>query len=54
MDINDDTLSMPKGWVVKYEDGKIVTEYDRNDVPGKIEMFHPEYVVSVVVEGYEI
>ncbi len=32
MDINDDTLSMPKGWVVKYTDGKIVTEYDRNGV----------------------
>lgn len=30
MDINDDTLSMAKGWVVKYEDGKIITEYDRN------------------------
>lgn len=30
MDINDDVLSMPKGWVVQYEDGTIITEYDRN------------------------
>lgn len=30
MDINDDVMSMPKGWVVKYEDGSIITEYDRN------------------------
>jgi hypothetical protein len=30
MDINDDILSMPKGWVVQYTDGRIITEYDRN------------------------
>lgn len=30
MEINDDVLSMPKGWVVKYEDGTVITEYDRN------------------------
>lgn len=30
MDINDDILSMPKGWIVQYTDGRIITEYDRN------------------------
>lgn len=30
MDINDDVLSMSKGWIIGYNDGKIITEYDRN------------------------
>ena len=30
MDINDDILNMPKGWIVQYEDGTIITEYDRD------------------------
>jgi hypothetical protein len=30
MDINDDVLSMPKGWIVAYNDGTLITEYDRN------------------------
>ena len=30
MDVNDDVLNMPKGWVVSYEDGTIITEYDRD------------------------
>ena len=30
MDINDDVMNMPKGWVVHYEGGSIVTEYDRD------------------------
>lgn len=30
MDINDAVMSMPKGWVVCYEDGRIITEYDQN------------------------
>lgn len=30
MDINDDILNMPKGWIIQYEDGKIITEYDRD------------------------
>ena len=30
MDINDDILSMPRGWIVQYIDGRIITEYDRN------------------------
>lgn len=30
MDVNDDILSMPKGWIVQYLDGKIITEYDRD------------------------
>ena len=28
MDINDDIMNMPRGWVVHYEDGTIITEYD--------------------------
>lgn len=30
MDICDSVLSMPKGWVVSYNDGRIITEYDQN------------------------
>lgn len=30
MDINDDIMNMPKGWVVHYHDGTIITEYDRD------------------------
>ena len=30
MDINDDVMNMPKGWIVHYDNGTIVTEYDRN------------------------
>jgi hypothetical protein len=30
MDINDDIMNMQKGWVVHYEDGTIITEYDSN------------------------
>ncbi len=30
MDINDDILSMPKGWIIAYNDGSIITEYDRD------------------------
>jgi hypothetical protein len=30
MDVNDDILSMPKGWIVQYTDGRIITEYDRD------------------------
>ena len=32
MDINDDIMNMPRGWIVQYEDGTIITEYDRNGV----------------------
>ncbi len=32
MDVNDDVLNMPKGWAVQYEDGRILTEYDREGV----------------------
>lgn len=32
MDINDDIMNMQKGWVVQYEDGRILTEYDRDGV----------------------
>lgn len=32
MDINDDVLSMPRGWVIAYNDGIIITEYDRNGI----------------------
>jgi len=28
--MNDDILSMPKGWILHYTDGTIVTEYDRD------------------------
>ena len=31
--MNDDVMSQPKGWVVKYEDGTIITEYDRDGNP---------------------
>lgn len=27
VDINDDVMNMPKGWIVQYEDGRIITEY---------------------------
>lgn len=30
MDVNDDVLNMPKGWVVQYENGSIITEYGRD------------------------
>lgn len=30
--MNDDILSMPKGWIIHYTDGTIITEYDRNGV----------------------
>ncbi len=33
MDINDDVLSMPKGWIIAYNDGTIITEYDRDGNP---------------------
>ena len=29
MDINDDIMNMPKGWIVSYTDGTIITEYDK-------------------------
>lgn len=29
MDINDDIMNMPRGWVIHYTDGRILTEYDR-------------------------
>ena len=29
MDVNDDIANMPRGWVVHYEDGRIITEYDK-------------------------
>jgi len=32
MDVNDDVMNMPKGWVVHYEDGRIITEYDLQGV----------------------
>lgn len=32
MDINDAVMSLSKGWVVCYNDGKIITEYDQNEV----------------------
>jgi hypothetical protein len=28
MDINDDVMNLARGWVVQYEDGTIITEYD--------------------------
>jgi len=28
MDINDAVMNMPKGWVVQYNDGCMITEYD--------------------------
>ena len=28
MDVNDDVMNMAKGWVVHYNDGRIVVEYD--------------------------
>lgn len=31
-DMNDEIMSMPKGWVVYYRDGSIITEYDVNGV----------------------
>ena len=30
MEMNDDVMNMAKGWVVCYEDGTILTEYDRD------------------------
>lgn len=32
MDINDEIMNMPKGWILHYEDGTIITEYDSNGV----------------------
>ncbi len=32
MDINDDVLSMAKGWIIAYNDGTMLTEFDRNGV----------------------
>jgi hypothetical protein len=32
MDINDSVLSMAKGWVICYNDGKVITEYVQNEV----------------------
>lgn len=31
MDINDDVMNMSKGWILQYEDGTIITEYDKNE-----------------------
>ena len=28
--MNDDIMNMPKGWVLQYDDGTIITEYDKN------------------------
>lgn len=30
MDINDDILNMAKGWVIHYEDGRTLAEYDKD------------------------
>jgi len=30
VDINDDIMNMPKGWIVHYDDGRIITEYTTN------------------------
>jgi len=30
MDINDAVMSMAKGWVVSYNDGTVITEYDKD------------------------
>jgi len=30
MDMNDDIMNMPRGWIVQYDDGTIITEYDRD------------------------
>lgn len=30
MDINDDIMNMPRGWIVHYDDGRIITEYDHH------------------------
>jgi len=30
MDVNDDILNMPRGWIIYYNDGSIITEYDRD------------------------
>jgi hypothetical protein len=42
MDINDDIMNMPRGWIVQYHDGRTITEYDRDgneinwrDIPKK-------------------
>ena len=32
MDINDEVLSMAKGWIIAYNDGTMLTEFDRNGV----------------------
>jgi hypothetical protein len=32
MEITDAVLSMPKGWIVTYENGQTITEYDQNGV----------------------
>jgi hypothetical protein len=30
MDINDDILNMSKGWIIHYNDGRTITEYDKD------------------------
>ena len=30
MDINDDIMNMPRGWIIHYKNGQILTEYDRD------------------------
>ncbi len=30
MDVTDEILSMPKGWIIFYSDGSSLTEYDNN------------------------
>lgn len=30
MDINDDIMNMPRGWILHYENGRIITEYDQD------------------------
>lgn len=30
MDINDDIMNMPCGWVVHYKNGQIIVEYDKD------------------------
>lgn len=30
MDINDDIMNLAKGWIVHYDNGRIITEYDKD------------------------
>lgn len=52
MDMNDDILNMPKGWIVQYEDGTIITEFDREGNETNWKKIPKKSIKSVSLKWY--